>query len=82
MHSRPLLRLVEIVYVKHQENIVPGTLVFFFFFLFRATPAEYESSQARGHVGAAGLHHSSWQHWILNQGRGLSNPHPQRVHYC
>ena len=32
----------------------------FFFFLFRATHAAYESSQARGRIGAvaAGLHHS------------------------
>ena len=34
--------------------------VFLFFFLFRATPAAYGSSQARGRIGAAaaGLRHS------------------------
>ena len=39
-----------------------------FFFLYRAIPAAYGCSQARGQIGAAaaGLHHSSWQHWILN----------------
>ena len=33
---------------------------FFFFFLFRAIPEAYGSSQARGQIGAvaAGLHHS------------------------
>ena len=55
-------------------------------FLFRASPAPYGGSQARGPTGAAAaglhhshsngpqldqscvchLHHSSWQHWILN----------------
>ena len=41
---------------------------FFCFLLFRATPAAYGSSQARGQIGAtaAHLHHSSWQHRILN----------------
>ena len=47
--------------------------------LFRAAPAAYESSQARGQIGAAAaslhhrdlscicdLHHSSWQRHILN----------------
>ena len=34
-----------------------------FYFLFRATPAAYGSSQARSRIGAAAasLHHSSWQ---------------------
>ena len=33
-----------------------------------ATPTAYRSSQARGRTGAAasGLHHSSWQHRLLN----------------
>ena len=46
---------------------------FFFFFLFRAAPAAYGSSPARGHIGAvaASLSHSRGnaslqQHWILN----------------
>ena len=41
---------------------------FFFFLLFRAAPEAYGSSQARGLIGAiaAGLHHSSQQHGILN----------------
>ena len=36
------------------------TFFFFFFCLFRATPAAYGDSQARGQIGAvaAGLHHS------------------------
>ena len=40
--------------------------LFFLFLLFRAAPAAYASSQAGGQVGAtaAGLHHSSQQHWI------------------
>ena len=35
---------------------------------FRAASTAYGSSQARGHIGAvaAGLHHSSWQHQILD----------------
>ena len=39
---------------------------FCFFFFFRATPAAYGGFQARGQVRAtaAGLHHSSQQHWI------------------
>ena len=43
-------------------------LTFFFFCLFRATPAAYGSSQARGQIrtAAAILHHSSGQHQILN----------------
>ena len=54
---------------------------FFFFVFFRASSAAYGSSQAKGWIGAAAarlchshsntcrtchLHHSSWQHWILN----------------
>ena len=36
--------------------------------LFRAAPAACGGSQARGRIRAvaADLHHSSWQHWILN----------------
>ena len=52
-----------------------------FFFLFRAAPAAYGHSQARGPIGAVAaihttvtatpdpifhLHHSLWQHQILN----------------
>ena len=41
---------------------------FSFFCLFRATPAAYGDSQARDLIWAiaAGLFHSSQQHWILN----------------
>ena len=51
---------------------------FLSFCLFRATPATYGGSQARGLIGAtvASLHHSSWQRQILNplsEGR-RSNP--------
>ena len=49
----------------------------YFYFLFRAVPVAYGSSQARGHIGAAiaTLHHihsharpmpNLWQHQILN----------------
>ena len=64
--------------------LVQSNLFFFFFFwLFRATPAAYGSSQARGQIGAAAAGHShsnprsephlrrkhnSWQHQILNPG--------------
>ena len=48
----------------------------FLFLLCRAAPVAYGSSQARGRIGttAAGLHHSSWQHQILNplRGQGLN----------
>ena len=39
-----------------------------FFLLFRAAPVAYGSSQAKSRIGAAAasLHHSSWQHQILN----------------
>ena len=42
--------------------------LFFYFLLFRAAPAAYGSFQAWGWVRAtaAGLSHSSQQHWILN----------------
>ena len=54
--------------------------VFFFFLLFRVEPDAYGGSQAKGTVGATAitaiatsdpsnvcnLHHSSWQHQILN----------------
>ena len=41
-----------------EQNAV--LLIFFFFVFYRATPAAYGSSQARGLIGAmaAGLHHS------------------------
>ena len=41
------------------------------FFFLRAAPAAYEGSQARGRIGAAaaGLHHSSGPHKILNPPR-------------
>ena len=37
-------------------------------FFLRAAPIAHGSSQARGRIrdAAASLHHSSWQHWILN----------------
>ena len=55
-----------------------------FFFSFRATPRAHGSSQARGRIRAAatGLHHRSWQCWILNPLNGatdwthvLTDPH-------
>ena len=43
-------------------------LIFIIFCLFRAISVACGSSQAEGWIGAiaAGLHHSSWQCWILN----------------
>ena len=51
-------------------------LVFCILSFFRAAPKAYGDSQARGLIGAVAaglhqscicdLHHSSWQHWILN----------------
>ena len=51
-------------------------LFYLFILLFKAAPEAYGISQARGHIGdaAAGLHHSSQQHWILNP---LSGPRDQ-----
>ena len=45
-----------------------GGACFLGFLLFRAWPAAYEGSQARGWIGtiAASLHYSSWQRQILN----------------
>ena len=43
-------------------------IIYFSFFLFRATLVAYRSSWAGGQIRAAavGLHHSLWQCWILN----------------
>ena len=54
-------------------------LFIFFFLLFRSETMAFGGSQARGWIGATAigwgmqdlspicdLHHSSWQHWILN----------------
>ena len=48
--------LIHLVLIGH-KNLSPP---FFFFLLFRAIPATYRSSQARGRIGAmaASLHHS------------------------
>ena len=45
-----------------------GFFCLFFVLLFRAAPAAYRSSQAKGPIGAAaaGLHQGSWQRQILN----------------
>ena len=57
---------------------------FFFFFLFRATPAAYGNSQARGQIGAAaaGLHHShgnmgSLTHWAWLGTEPAPQPWPE-----
>ena len=45
-------------------------IIFLFnLFFFRAVPVAYGGFQARGQIGAtaAGLHHSSQQHWILQR---------------
>ena len=84
IYKYPLIKLV---------NCVIQIIQIFFFFLsfflggglFRATPAAYGNSQAKGQVESElqlpayttatatqdpshvfDLHHSSWQHWILN----------------
>ena len=65
-----------------KKQITMWYLIFYLILLlFRATPAAYGSSQARGRIGAAAaslchsnagsepvwnLHHSSWQCWIPN----------------
>ena len=49
-------------------KVCPEFPKFFLCLFFRATPEAYGGSQTRGHIRAtaAGLHHSSRQHWILN----------------
>ena len=61
------------------SSLFPPLFFVFFFCLFRATPAAYGGSQARGPIAAIAfglhyshsnadlqLHHSSQQRWILN----------------
>ena len=50
------------------KAIRSGLYFSFFSLLFRAEPTAHGGSQVRGQIGptAAGLHHSSWQHQILN----------------
>ena len=47
-------------HLKYVHIVICPFFFFFFFFPFRATPAVFGSSGARGHIGAAtaGLHHS------------------------
>jgi len=59
-----------------------------FFCPFRVVPAAYGGSQARGLIGAtaADLHHSSWQHQILNplseaRGRTRNLMVPSWIHF-
>ena len=53
---------------RERPRNLPWCLFFFGLLHFRAAPAAYGGSQARGQIGAADarLHHSSQQHWILN----------------
>ena len=55
--------------------------IFFFSFLFRATPATYGSSWARGQTGAAGAGHAlacnNARSLNTEQGQG-PNPNPHR----
>ena len=53
---------------QETKSLLLSFLFFFFFCLFRAAPAAYGGSQARGQIGAvaASLHHSSEQCQILN----------------
>ena len=50
------------------KNSVCSSDFYFYFLLFRAVSVAYGSSQARGwiRVASGSLHHSSWQHGILN----------------
>ena len=54
--------------LEHKELYSLPCGGFFVFFFFKATPMAYGRSQAGGRTGAAAasLHHSSWQHRILN----------------
>ena len=65
--------LPDLLYYYYSSNasqlcLCIHKLIFLIFLLLRAAPTAYGSSQARGWIGAeaAGLHHSSRQHWILN----------------
>ena len=51
---------------RKEELRLPDFKVFFFFFT--AIPVAYGSSHVRGRIraAAAGLHHSLWEHKILN----------------
>ena len=51
---------VIVIKIQYGQEQLFGTCGFYFFFLFRATPAAYGSSQAGGQIGAAatGLCHS------------------------
>ena len=75
-----------------------GMFVLFLFLSFRATPAPFGSSQARGRIRATAtavrdpscvcdLHHSSWQRWILNplseaRDRTRNLTVPSRICFC
>ena len=55
--------------VHHQEFQLSVWVQFFWgFLLFSSAPMAFGGSQARRPIGAtaAGLHHSSWQRWLLN----------------
>lgn len=67
-------------------------MTMFNLFIYLATPVSFESSQARGEIGAAAaglrmdlshicnLNLSSWQTTKQSQGWNLQ-PYPNRVHY-
>ena len=67
-----LLISVFAPFIEYLMSLVKKFLFYdlfvFVFCLFRAAPATYGGFQARGLIGAvaAGLHHSSQQHQILN----------------
>ena len=85
-----------------KENSVTVTF-FFSFCFFRATHVAYGTSQAKGQIAAIAayttvtatwdptcicdLHHSSWQHWILNPPSKASDQTcnlmvPSRIRFC
>ena len=92
LHSPQLLVLliifilVILVDLKGYLNVI---LICISFFLFRAAPVAYGSSQARGRIGgvAAGLHHSSWQHQVLNplsdaRDRNCDHMDTSQIRFC
>ena len=70
-------------------NLIVSKHCVIFFSLFRAIPAAYGSSKARGRIraAAASLHHSLWQCQIFNPLSGARDwtlflMDTRRVHYC
>ena len=72
--------------VRHFYKMAKG-IFFFFFWLFRATPAAYGGFQARGWNGAAaaGIHHSnagSLTHWARPRDQTCNLIVPSQICFC